>query len=202
VLFVGKAHHRKGLDLLLDAFSSVRKDVPAAALHVVGVTDGAISHGEGVFLHGFLDPDSPLDRPRLVELYHRATVFCMPSRYEPFGVVFLEAMLAGIPCIGARAWAMPEIIEEAKTGWLVPVGDVTALAHALREALLNKQNSAEMGKRARERALSKFTWDRVAERALDDLYRLREAGKLGDSDMRISKGLRSDYRIAEDSARA
>ena len=67
---------------------------------------------------------------------------------------------------------MPEIIEEGRTGWLVPDGDVTALAVALREALIDRENSARMGMRGTERAQALFTWDRVADRALEDLNQI------------------------------
>ena len=99
-------------------------------------------------------------------------MFCLPTRYEPFGVSFVEAMLAAVPCVGTRSWAIPEIVEEGQTGWLVPDGDVTALADTLRQALGNQKKCAEMGRRGRERALAMFTWDRVADRALEDLNQI------------------------------
>lgn len=168
ILFVGKDHARKGSATLLDAFARVRTAIPGAELHLVG---GIPENADvpGVTAHGVLDTSRPEVRDRLRSLYDRATVFCLPSRYEPFGVVFIEAMLAGLPCIGSDRWAMPEIIEHGVTGWLAPDGNAEALAALLERTLRDPVAAAEMGRRGRERALERFTWDRVAERALNDL---------------------------------
>lgn len=171
ILFVGKDHRRKGSATLLEAFALVRLEMPDAQLHIVGSTpDGAT--GPGVTVHGRIDTHAPGGRDRLRALYEQATVFCLPSRYEPFGVVFVEAMLASLPCIGSDRWAMPEIIEDGVTGWVAPDGDVRALAATLLRALRDREASAAMGRRGRERALSLFTWDRVAARALAELARV------------------------------
>jgi glycosyltransferase involved in cell wall biosynthesis len=171
ILYVGKDYERKGLRVLVEAFSRLRPRVPDATLQVVGANP-AWAAQPGVVLHGFVPSATPTGAQTLRRLYREATVFCLPTRYEPFGVSFVEAMLAGVPCVGVRAWAMPEIIEDGRTGWLVPRDDVAALSDALAQALLHRKESAAMGSRGRERALREFTWDRVAERALDDLARL------------------------------
>lgn len=168
VLFVGKDLERKGIEVLLQAFRSVRETIPAAELHVVGGRLPSLNQ-PGVVAHGFLSRGTPEGRTRLADLYQRATVFCLPSRYEPFGVVFVEAMLAGLACIGTRAWAMPEIIADGETGWLVPDGDAAALNRTLLAALGDPARAAEMGRAGRRRALEFFTWDRVASRAIADL---------------------------------
>ena len=83
---------------------------------------------------------------------------------EPFGIVFVEAMLQGLPCIGTSRFAMPEIIADGETGWLVAEDDVQSLSHRLITALTNRDASFAMGQRGRARALDLFTWDRVAGR--------------------------------------
>ena len=108
----------------------------------------------------------------MLELYQNTAVFCLPTRYEPFGIAFVEAMLAEVPCIGPRSWAVPEIIEHGKTGWLVPDGDVRALADAIVGALQSPGLSKEMGRRGRARALSMFTWEIAARHAVSDLETL------------------------------
>ena len=65
------------------------------------------------------------------DAYRRATAFVMPSRYEPFGIVFLEAMAYWLPCVGSRTCAMPEIIDEGVTGLLAEPDDVDSLADCL-----------------------------------------------------------------------
>lgn len=174
ILFVGKDHLRKGSEVLLRAFAAVRQVRPGAELHMVG---GRPANGDqpSVVCHGVVSRSSASGRRLMDELFETATVFCMPSRYEPFGVVFAEAMLAGLPCIGVDRWAMPEIIEHGRTGWLVPDGDADELARAMIAALGDAAACARMGAAGRERALALFTWERVAGRALADLAAARPA---------------------------
>lgn len=172
ILFVGKDHRRKGSEILLQAFAMAREVVPDAELHIVGaIPEGA--SGPGVIAHGFIAGSTPEGQARMRELFARATVFCLPSRYEPFGIAFVEAMLMGLPCVGVARWAMPEIIEEGVTGWLAADGDVCGLRDILIAALRDPVRSAAMGAAGRERALRLFTWDRVAYRAAADLEELR-----------------------------
>jgi glycosyltransferase involved in cell wall biosynthesis len=169
ILFVGKAFERKGGDDLLAAFRLVRAEMPDARLIIAGASpDGA---GEGVEIVGYVDP-TRTGPGSLSELYGRADVFCMPSRYEPFGVVFVEAMLHGLPCVGVDAWAMPEIISAGRTGWLAPAGNVGALADILVAALRYREKLRPMGAEGRERALRLFTWSRVGEAILAGMREL------------------------------
>ena len=173
ILFVGKDHVRKGSDVLLAAFDRVRDVIPNAELHMVGGIP-ANADRPGVFAHGILSRGIPQGREAFDRLFGSATVFCLPSRHEPFGVAFLEAMFAGLPCIGTRKWAMPEIIAEGETGWLVGDGSVDDLVVALIDALSDPAKSARMGQKGRERVLATFMWEHAAKRALADLERLRQ----------------------------
>jgi starch synthase len=171
ILFVGRDHHRKGSALLLQAFRQVRQAIPHAELHMVG---GAPAEGNqpGVVAHGVISRATASGARKLDELFAGATLFCMPSRYEPFGIAFVEAMMAGLPCVGTERWAMPEIIEDGRTGWLVPDGSVDELARVLLEALRDPRECARRGALGRERSLSRFTWERAASRAIRDLESL------------------------------
>jgi starch synthase len=168
ILFVGKDHHRKGSDVLLRAFAIVRRELPQAELHLVGGLPGA-TLGPGAISHGVISRASPAGSRLFDHLFATASVFCLPSRYEPFGIAFVEAMLAGLPCVGTTRWAMPEIIADGKTGWLVPDGSVDELARVLIDALRDPEGCARMGALGRERSLSEFTWERATARALADL---------------------------------
>ena len=182
ILFVGKDHERKGSAVLLAAFAKVRAALPTAELHLVGGIPPDADR-PGIVAHGVLARSNPVERQLLDRLFGSATVFCMPSRHEPFGIVFLEAMLAGLPCIGTMRWAMPEIIVDGETGWLVPDGAVDELAVVLLEALRDPPRAAKMGARGRERVLAKFTWAHVARRVIDDVRTLRPgAASPGEAD--------------------
>jgi glycosyltransferase involved in cell wall biosynthesis len=90
----------------------------------------------------------------------------MPSRYEPWGFVFHEAMGHARPCIGARACAMPEIIDDGRTGLLVEPGDVTGLAGALATLLADPDRAAAMGRAAHDEVHERHRWTDVADRIL------------------------------------
>jgi alpha-maltose-1-phosphate synthase len=175
ILFVGKDHERKGSTVLLQAFEIVRGAIPEAELHMVGRSPAA-TDPFGVVSYGVVSRETQAGSALLDALFATSAVFCMPSRYEPFGIAFVEAMSAGLPCVGTTQWAMPEIIEHGETGYLVADGSVDELATALIAILRDPINAAGMGARGRERALSRFTWDRVAASAVTDLNDLTEVG--------------------------
>jgi alpha-maltose-1-phosphate synthase len=160
ILFVGREFERKGGPDLVRAFRDVRAQIPDARLEIAGCRPD-ISE-PGVDIIGPIARTTE-GRARLAELYRSADVFCMPSLYEPFGIVFAEAMVFGLPCVGTAQNAMPDVIDEGKTGWLVPPGDVNALGHALTNGLRDRERLYEMGLVGRQRALEHFTWPRVAE---------------------------------------
>lgn len=163
VLFVGRQFARKGGDLLLDAFRRVRRALPEARLLVVGPPDLDVDE-PGASCLGFLKKDDPDGWNGLVEAYRSADVFCLPTRFEPFGVAFLEAMHFGLPCIGTDAWAIPEIILDGKTGFRVPADDVEVLADRLVRLLSDPALARRMGELGLARARALFTWQAVVKR--------------------------------------
>jgi glycosyltransferase involved in cell wall biosynthesis len=101
---------------------------------------------------------------QLAAYYHGCDVFVLPSRKEGFGIVFLEAMSAGKPCIGAAAGGVPEVIAAGVTGLLVPPEDVAGLSRALRELLRDEPRRAAMGQAGRDRFEREFAYPRFRER--------------------------------------
>jgi glycosyltransferase involved in cell wall biosynthesis len=89
-------------------------------------------------------------------------VFAMPSPEEPFGLVFIEAMAAGIPVLGIASGGAPEVVEDGVTGFLSPVGDVVALARNLERVLDDQRLHDEMGAAGRRRVDALFGADRMA----------------------------------------
>lgn len=163
VLFVGRSFKRKGGDLLLDAFRRVREVHPDTKLVIVGPTKPPPPQ-EGVEFLGFLRKEHSEENARLARAYAEADVFCLPTRYEPFGVVFLEAMLHGVPCVGPDAWAVPEMIVDGETGLLVEPESVDSLTAALCRLLESSGEARRMGLAGRQRALDHFLWDKVVGR--------------------------------------
>ncbi len=178
ILFVGRDFGRKGGDLLLEAFRAVRERLPGARLSVVGGRPADRAPvPEGVRFHGYLDRGTAHGAAELDRTYREADLFCLPTRFEPFGTSFVEAMLYGLPCVGPRKWAVPEIIVDGETGALVPPDDPAALAGALVDLLSRPETLRRMGAASRVRAVERFTWPRVVDRMLVRLEPLVHEGR-------------------------
>jgi glycosyltransferase involved in cell wall biosynthesis len=131
ILCVAHLYPRKDVAGLLDAVARIRS---AAVLRVVGAgpeLERLKSLAARLRLQDRVEFAGHVSYARLAAEYHRATVFCLPSRQEGFGIVFLEAMAAGLPIVAARAGAAPEVLAGGECGVLVPPGDPEALAAAL-----------------------------------------------------------------------
>lgn len=102
---------------------------------------------------GFISDDDKRD------LIAASQVFCMPSRTESFGIVYLEAWLNGLPVIGARAGGVPEVVSDGVDGYLVEFGDVPALANRIQILLERPEVAEEMGQAGRRKVLAEHTWD-------------------------------------------
>jgi glycosyltransferase involved in cell wall biosynthesis len=114
-----------------------------------------------------LNKNQPTGAAALADAYASADVFVLPTRFEPFGIAFVEAMHFGLPCIGPHSWAVPEIIADGETGFTVPVDNVDALTDRLIRLLGDRALAASMGKAAQERAQRLFTWPHVVGRMTD-----------------------------------
>ena len=160
VLFIGLDAERKGIDLLVDAYK--RLDDTDTKLTVVTrlkqLPDDVRASCEAdpnVELHDVLPPE------RLAPLYERASVFAMPSRFEPWGKVFFEAMSFGLPVIGADRCAMPEFIEDGHNGFVAPL-DPSAIADRIAEVHTDPDAYAAMARNATDVA-AEYTWENVAD---------------------------------------
>ncbi len=162
ILFVGKDFKRKGGDDLLQAFQLVRKEIKAAELTLIGPR--LESPLEGVRCEGFISKLSEEGLEKILDEYQRASVFVIPSLYEPFGISFVEAMAHRLPCIGTNICAMPEIIQHDKTGYVVPPRDPSALAESLLKLLKEPERCRNFGNAGYERYEQNYTWQAVAKR--------------------------------------
>jgi FkbM family methyltransferase len=158
-LFVGIDFERKGGRVLLDAWRHVHSRLPGAELWITGPRPRQVTEGGGIRWLGYM-----ASKEQMRELYHQATLFVMPSLFEPYGLVFLEAMGHGLPCIGTSHCAMPEIIEPGVTGLLVPPGEARPLAESLMWLFGQPEEAAQMGRRALATVQQRFLWSHVAER--------------------------------------
>lgn len=95
-------------------------------------------------------------------VFRRARALVLPSEWESFGIVLLEAMAAGIPAIASRAGAIPEVLDEGRAGYLVPYGDAPALAEAMRRVEEEPEEARRRADRGAERVRS-FDWSSTTE---------------------------------------
>jgi glycosyltransferase involved in cell wall biosynthesis len=86
----------------------------------------------------------------------------LPSRYENFPVVLLEAMACGVPVVATRVGGIPELVTDGVEGLLVPAGDAPALREALAAIVRDGARASGMGARARRRIEGRYTWDIIA----------------------------------------
>jgi alpha-maltose-1-phosphate synthase len=157
IVFVGKDWRRKGGPVLAKAFERLRRFLPRARLLIAGPAEPAGLPERGLHL-------GPIGLDELTGLLAQATVFALPALREPFGLALLDAMARGVPCVGTRVDAIPEIVVDGETGLLVPPGDPAALAEALAALLRDPARARAMGARGRERVQRRFLWSHVAER--------------------------------------
>jgi glycosyltransferase involved in cell wall biosynthesis len=158
LLFVGRDFYRKGGDIVVEALSILRRDFdPEVVLTIVGPRTWPLPDDlpPGV---RFLGRRSAAE---VTELYASHDLFVMPSRFEPFGLVFAEAISHGLPCIARDAFAMPEIVVPGQNGSLVTSDDPAGLAAAIASALGDDALHAACRAGAPE-AASYFSWQRSA----------------------------------------
>ena len=102
---------------------------------------------------------SGLSYEQLASCYGHCEIFALPSKGEGFGLVYLEAMACGKPVIGGAHGGAPEVIDDAKTGYLVPHGDTMQLTTAIETLLDNPALAQEMGRRGKDKVESEFRFN-------------------------------------------
>jgi glycosyltransferase involved in cell wall biosynthesis len=156
ILFVGIDWDRKGGPELLKAFQTVLHRYPCAHLTIAGAK-----------VHLDLPNCTVLGQVSAQELAHhyaQASIFCLPTRHEPFGIAFVEAMMHRLPVVATRIGAIPDMVEEGANGYLVNPGDPRGLAEALCKLLADPSHCRALGERSYQRAVDFYTWQRTGQR--------------------------------------
>jgi len=162
--FMGHDWHRKNGPLVLQAFARLKARVHDARLDIAGRHPRI--DAEGVFPHGPLNFSDPRDRAHAEALFESATCFVMPSQFEPFGIVYVEAAAAGVPSIGTVVGGARDAIGDGG-GLLVDPRDADALTESM-EIMCNPSRASTMGAAALTRS-GLFTWLAVAKRIVHAL---------------------------------
>ncbi|HEX8707728.1 MAG TPA: glycosyltransferase family 4 protein [Pyrinomonadaceae bacterium] len=165
VLFVGRLHQVKGVDILLKAWAKARQQLPQTVLRIVG--DGpeaaavkALAQELGIT--GAVEFMGTVERERLAPLYRNAQLVVMPSRSEAFPLTLLEAGASGGLSLATRVGGVAEVIEDGRTGFLVEPESVEALADAITNVMrLTVAERARIKRAARERIEERFSEARI-----------------------------------------
>ena len=161
ILFVGVDWKRKGGNLLIEAFKLVQKQVPDTTLTIVGCNP-IIVDTHSVNVVGRV----PLSE--VPQFYEQAAVFCMPSHREPFGLVYLEAMIYQLPVVGLPIGVLPELVSQGDSGYLTQ-GRPEALAERLIYLVQQPKVCEQMGKRGAEIVREWYEWDEVGNRLMQHI---------------------------------
>ena len=153
ILFVGLDWERKGGPDLVEAFKLILQKYPNAHLTIVGAKPELQLQNCEVI--------GPVKADQLDGYYQKASVFCLPTYVEPFGIVFIEAMTARLPIVATRVGAIPDFIQDGQNGWLVEPGDVQGLTEALSKLLDNAELSRLFGERNYQLTRERYSWEAV-----------------------------------------
>ena len=178
IICVGRLHEQKGFDLLIDAFAVIVHQCPEWTVDIYGegfdkdvLEKQIVRHN----LEGRITINSPTDH--IYDEYQRSDFFVLSSRYEGFGLVLVEAMSCGIPCVAFNCKYGPEdIIEDGVDGLLAEDGDVRALSEKMLWMITHDKERLEMGKRARqsvaryEKEVVMKEWERAYLSVFDSKY--------------------------------
>ncbi|HSJ62785.1 MAG TPA: glycosyltransferase family 4 protein [Gemmatimonadaceae bacterium] len=170
ILFVGRFNRQKGVRHLLDAVARMRSRVPVRLIGAGPDGDRLRRQAGELGIAERLEWLPPQPQQALAEHYRQAAVVVVPSIEEGLGLVAVEAQLCGAPVIAAASGGLPDVVEDGRTGVLVPVAAPEPLARALDALLADREHAATLGRNGRAAALAKFAPEAVAAR-YEDIYR-------------------------------
>ncbi|AOK07140.1 glycosyltransferase family 4 protein [Burkholderia sp. AU19243] len=169
IAFAGRLSEQKGLATLIEAL---------AALNAMGRSIDLVMAGDGDTQrwHDYAETLRVADNVRFAgwlagsgksRFYREALLFCLPSRFESFGIAALEAMFYGVPVVATRVGGLAELVDDGVTGYLVEPDDAPALARAMHAIASDPALRERMGRAARERAQRLYAAERVVARYVD-----------------------------------
>lgn len=171
LLYVGRLEKRKGTTEFIEAIPAILSGNSKISIDIVGKDIPQAPHDtnfqeyfnkivagkfkKSVKFHGFVT------KKKLDNFYADCDIFIAPSRYESFGLIFLEAMVYGKPVIGTKTGAIPEIVKNGKTGLLISVNKPSEIADAVLKLFGDERLRQEMGRNAFDCARENFSAERL-----------------------------------------
>lgn len=185
ILFVGRLEYRKGIDVLLNSIPMILKVNPFVTFKIIGNNE-LTGEENRTYMELFLEKygDQPwinkvkflgqTDQITLLSAYKECDIFVAPSRFESFGLIYLEAMREGKPVIACSVGGVPEIIEDQVNGILIEPNNEAQLVHAINFLVADSKLRKKMGLEGFKRFNERFTAQEMAlkSQALYDLAKL------------------------------
>lgn len=174
LLFLSRIERRKGLAVLVKAMSLVKTKSTLLIAGQAGDTGYfrevmALTEKENSSGYHKIEYVGVPDDEEKVRLFQSASVFVLPSIYEDYGIVNLEALSCGTPVIATRVGGVPEIVKDGENGFLVKPGDSEELASAIDRLMGDPVLQRKMGEEGAKIVLEKFSWGKIIER-LEEIY--------------------------------
>lgn len=168
LLYVGRMAQNKRMELVLQAMPDLLQEEPDLKLVIAGPDDGvgddwkdltrSLGIEDNVRFEGFLEEAD------MLAAYVAADVFVLPSDWEAFGIVLLEAMACRTPCVVADRGGPKEVVVDGETGIVAPYGDEGAWKETLLQLIGDASLRKRMGEAGRKRAMGEFSWSSIVDR--------------------------------------
>lgn len=166
ILFIGRLVYEKGVQHLISAMPKILKNYHDVKLVIAGkggmldelkAQVEAMGLGQKVYFTGYLNAK------QVSKMYKCADISVFPSTYEPFGIVALEAMLAGVPTVVSDVGGLNEIVEHGVDGMKSYAGNPNSLADSILELLFNPQLCESISKKAKTKVKNEYSWTKIAQ---------------------------------------
>jgi glycosyltransferase involved in cell wall biosynthesis len=155
ITMIGIDFERKGGEILLEAFKILKSRCNNYELSIIGPS--LESNISGVCFKGMMS------KKDIQKELKETNLLVLPSQREPFGIALIEAMAFGTPCIGTDIEAIPEIIDDGRTGYVVPFGNIDILAKRMEDILSNSILAKSMGNAGREKYNKRYCWNVIGD---------------------------------------
>jgi len=167
ILYTGSLYPLKGVHHLIQAFSIVTKQQPNARLRIIGIgpqQNTLKQLAKALKLDTKTTFQNFIPHTQIAQHYQNCTIYCFPSLGEPFGKTIIEAMSCAKPVIATNQGGATEIIENNKTGILVPPANPKQLAQKILYLLQTPEKMKQLGENARKTAEKQYSWETIAEK--------------------------------------
>ena len=166
ILYVGRLVYEKGIQHLIAAMPKILSNYHDAKLIIAGrggMMDELKAEARNLGLGNKIYFTGYLDSKQVQKMYKCADVAVFPSTYEPFGIVALEAMLAGVPTVVSDVGGLNEIINHGVDGMKSYTGNPNSIADSVTALLKDHQLAANVSKKAKQKVKEQFNWEKIAQ---------------------------------------